>query len=754
MADIEVTIGAQIDELIAAVNLSADSVAAALARMETSITTVASSMESQLVPAVESANEHLASTREETQTLGEALEGIQGKFTQAFQATGLAFAYEGIQKVREEVEKLGERATQILSFSQVLGVSVQQIQAMQIAAEEGGTSFEVFARAIERLGSTLTSARDGSGQAIEKLKDLGLTTQQIQDPLFGTNDALAVLKERLENSGTAQQTMNELIKEFGPRAALAANAIKEYDGSTDGVAKTLQGVNALDEEQIKQLHELEDWWKRLGTTIANTTSKLILWISNASHMPTAGAAESMSAEQQAQLGGGSDNGEQAAQAQQGADSIIEAYAHASSSRVELEEIVTKETLAAIQDQVAATKAGTEQRVESARQFYEASKEYYGGDNVKEVQKAHQEMVAADRAYAEEYKKNLEELSAFADQMYTQTTNAAVKSAQEIEKESAQAFKEGVALAQQSAKGQLDAVTAGIAQQEAAIKGSQKSGSISSQQELQQEISLIQQKLQAQLSYYETLKYLAQGNALEQEKLTQEEVKANQQAGTAIIQAQNQFSQQFKQQWQSVFNTVENAFSSNVSKMIEGSETWQKAMKNITTSILDAVINMFVKWVAQQAVSMAETLILGKTAAVGQISANAATAATGAMASVAAIPYIGWAMAPEVGASTFALAEGYQASIASAAGGYDIPSDQLIYAHKNEMVLPAHLSEGIKDMISTNQQAVSGGGGGGVNLGVTTMDSQSFHSFLKNSRNRDAMAKEIRRAHDRGSRHLK
>jgi hypothetical protein len=88
--------------------------------------------------------------------------------------------------------------------------------------------------------------------------------------------------------------------------------------------------------------------------------------------------------------------------------------------------------------------------------------------------------------------------------------------------------------------------------------------------------------------------------------------------------------------------------------------------------------------------------------VAAILGYAAEAAVAAMASVAAIPVVGWAMAPEVGAATYATGLAY---LASAAGGYaDVPEDQIAQIHKREMVLPASLATGLRKLV----------GDGGIN----------------------------------------
>lgn len=55
---------------------------------------------------------------------------------------------------------------------------------------------------------------------------------------------------------------------------------------------------------------------------------------------------------------------------------------------------------------------------------------------------------------------------------------------------------------------------------------------------------------------------------------------------------------------------------------------------------------------------------------------------------------------------------YASHVASAAGGYwDIPHDQMVSTHKNEMVLPPWGAQGLRDLISGG----GGASGGGTHL---------------------------------------
>jgi len=96
---------------------------------------------------------------------------------------------------------------------------------------------------------------------------------------------------------------------------------------------------------------------------------------------------------------------------------------------------------------------------------------------------------------------------------------------------------------------------------------------------------------------------------------------------------------------------------------------------------------------------AASIMAAKIQAAGTIPAYAAIAGAAAMSSVACIPFVGWAMAPEVGGETYADAMLYL-PMASAAGGMErVPYDgMLIEAHKDESILPASFANPLRNFI--------------------------------------------------------
>jgi hypothetical protein len=110
-------------------------------------------------------------------------------------------------------------------------------------------------------------------------------------------------------------------------------------------------------------------------------------------------------------------------------------------------------------------------------------------------------------------------------------------------------------------------------------------------------------------------------------------------------------------------------------------------------------------------------VTAKAEAATEIPAYAGIGAAAAMASVAAIPFIGWAMAPAVGAEHAALAMGYL-GLASAEGGWEhVPEDGMITElHKDEKVLSAPFSRRL-DKLMNNVDSMQATGAGVALSGV-------------------------------------
>lgn len=206
-------------------------------------------------------------------------------------------------------------------------------------------------------------------------------------------------------------------------------------------------------------------------------------------------------------------------------------------------------------------------------------------------------------------------------------------------------------------------------------------------------------------------------------------------------------------FQSVFDTVQRSFSSAIQGMITGTMRLSQAIKQIAGAILGSFIDLGVKmlfdWVKKQVMMTAvtsaqETTRTGITTAAEaarstvsvagattQITANAASAAAGAASSQASIPYVGPILAAVAAAAMLALVLGFGSSMKSAAGGWDqIPEDQIAQVHKNEMILPAELAEGVRNNLGSGAKNATQAGGG--NVYISAVDARGVKRLLSDN----------------------
>jgi hypothetical protein len=204
-------------------------------------------------------------------------------------------------------------------------------------------------------------------------------------------------------------------------------------------------------------------------------------------------------------------------------------------------------------------------------------------------------------------------------------------------------------------------------------------------------------------------------------------------------------QAFNAQVSALMKPLTTASDQMVIGMMRGTQTWQqasqRAVQNVLASYANMMVNVGVQWVetqldmtavqllestkriAMEAVTAAQTKATQAATGVMEVLSLAAVGSAAAGASTAAIPIVGPDLAP--GAMTTMFGEiAAMAPLATAAGGWDVPRDSLAMVHKQEMILPADLSNRVRGM--TDQS----GGQGDIHVHINAIDAKSFAVALK------------------------
>jgi hypothetical protein len=630
MTDVGFTIGGDNSQFLAAIKESQDAVSQASAAIRSSLQQMSG---------------HFQKATEGVEGIGGALDSIKEKISGAFEFAGLAVAGEAFEKVGEAIEHISAQARQLSTDSQVLGVTVEQMQAMQHAAEEAGVGAETLTRAGERLVTMLNDARAGSSEAVDRLLKLGITTENIHDPLFGINDLLGILRDRLNNAVTSQDTMNALLKELGNRAATAAVAIKGYNGSAESVKEVIDELNGLHEKQVDALKRTGAAYDDLTTKIGNFFKKALVGSGEKFEAPGALsmsnlgsaqlAAQDVAAQSKAPV-----SAEAGDAAESGAQSEQAAADHAAQEWKILQQQMLEAELGAIKEGIAATKEGTAQRLAAVREYASVAAQLYGKQSPA-AQQANEKAIAEQRSYNEQQKQDLQGLSDFAIELDTRVT--------------------------------AEHATLQARQAELTLKSKEE------QEKNLQELSDFAIDLDT--------------------RVTEEHAKLQQK----LAQINQKIRTDFEQKWKGIADSITSSVGGALTGLITHTQTAQQAMQSIFRSLAGSIIQHFLQIGEQWALTQLGNLAVGEATNKAQGMALAGQAGAAGVASFAAAPWPIDIGAPAFGAAMYAEALSY----AVAEQGYDVPAgiNPLTQLHAREMVLPANLADTVRDMAASG----SGGG---------------------------------------------
>ncbi len=112
------------------------------------------------------------------------------------------------------IKKSLDGAEQLGVLSDRLGLSTENLQAMQLAAKQNNIDLDGLTGGLEKYNKTLAMANAGAPEAIKIFKALGLDFQQLAN--MDTKDALGEVSEAINALGTASEKYRRRRKFCGP----------------------------------------------------------------------------------------------------------------------------------------------------------------------------------------------------------------------------------------------------------------------------------------------------------------------------------------------------------------------------------------------------------------------------------------------------------------------------------------------------------------------------------------------------------
>lgn len=226
------------------------------------------------------------------------------------------------------------------------------------------------------------------------------------------------------------------------------------------------------------------------------------------------------------------------------------------------------------------------------------------------------------------------------------------------------------------------------------------------------------------------------NPVEIERIHQQIEEAERGHQARLAEIRNQAVKESQKYTTMAIDAMGSGFARVFQQTMQGTLTLRGAVQGMWKATQDAVTQALARMAADWIVLQLKNLIFGKMVAAAEIKTESAKAGAGGVASMAAAPWPLNMTAPMFGAEMAAAAAGFGA-VASAAGGYDIPStiNPLTQLHASEMVLPAKHADVIRNMADQGQP---GGGGDNFTVHVHATDAQSVARLFRD--NGDALVK--------------
>jgi hypothetical protein len=187
-------------------------------------------------------------------------------------AAGLGIGL-GIGAITSLTRSAFDMASALDESAQKMGVSVEALQRLNLAATQSGISQESLAGAMAKLNKNMGLLQEGSKPAVDAFAKLGLTADDLKGKL--PEQALGIIADRLNKLPSVQervavgaQLMGRGFSELLPLINLGSAGLDKY-------SQISQKNGEITTEEAKRLDELSDSWDRLKVRVGVFTAKVI-----------------------------------------------------------------------------------------------------------------------------------------------------------------------------------------------------------------------------------------------------------------------------------------------------------------------------------------------------------------------------------------------------------------------------------------------------------------------------------------------
>ena len=173
--------------------------------------------------------------------------------------------------------KAAETADELLTLSSTTGITTDELQKMQYAANFVDVSLDTMTGSMNKLTRTMSSARDGSKESEEAFRKLGIRITDTHGQLRNSNDvfyevidSLGKIKNETERDAMAMKIFGKSAQELNPLIEAGSKRLKELGVEAENLGVVIEG------DDLEALGELQDSMDRFKATTEGLQNSLAL----------------------------------------------------------------------------------------------------------------------------------------------------------------------------------------------------------------------------------------------------------------------------------------------------------------------------------------------------------------------------------------------------------------------------------------------------------------------------------------------
>ena len=183
----------------------------------------------------------------------------------------------------EIVEKFGEMAEHLHVASAAAGVTVEEMQKLNFAAQQSGVSAETMQMSLFKLSRALYAAKKGTGDAALTFAKLNINPANLKnskDALYAIADGLKAVKDPMERTALMSKVLGRGSKDMALLLSQGSAGLKKQGEVLEGLGGVLSGnqIEALTEAT----HSLGRFWAMIkgiaGTIAANFAPVIVMMV--------------------------------------------------------------------------------------------------------------------------------------------------------------------------------------------------------------------------------------------------------------------------------------------------------------------------------------------------------------------------------------------------------------------------------------------------------------------------------------------